>query len=61
MKITSTMIATTTPMTIAIMNLVFEEFEEGVGQPLALQRNWFPDVLHPHIRNKMSNYIVKFF
>lgn len=55
------MIATTTPMTIAIMNLVFEEFEEGVGQPLALQRNWFPDVLHPHIRNKMSNYIVKFF
>lgn len=52
------MIATTTPMTIAIGNLVFEEFEEGVGQPLVLQRNWFPDVLHPHIRNKMSNYIV---
>jgi hypothetical protein len=52
---TTTITPTTTPTTIAIGNL---EFDVVVGQPLALHRSWFPNVLHPCNKNKMSNYIV---
>ncbi len=57
MRITTAVITTTTtPTTIAIGNLECDEVV--VAQPLALHRSWFPNVLHPCNKNKMSNYIV---
>lgn len=45
---------TTIPTTIAIGNLECDV----VAQPFALHKSWFPNVLHPCNKNKMSNYIV---